>query len=71
MTVSERILTPGSVSVFTSDEDVYSAVITYIDAKEKGHAICYYETFEGGKFVCAHVLHYRSCKACSEMVKAC
>lgn len=66
MLVRDRILVPGSVSVFSNDDQVYNALVTVQQAKEQGHAICYDETFEEGKFVCAHVLHYKTCRKCQE-----
>jgi len=60
------ILRPGAVEVFTSDEQVYNALVAVEQAKADGHAICYDEVFEEGRFVAAHVLHYKTCKKCEE-----
>jgi hypothetical protein len=64
-----KILAPGAMSVFTSDEDCYYALTAAIRAKDQGHAICYDETFEAGRFVMAHVLHYKNCVKCNEEAK--
>ena len=64
--VRASIMRAGSVSVFTSDEDVYNAVVLFTQAKEQGHAVAYDETFEQGSFVCAHVVHYKTCVKCKE-----
>ena len=66
LAVRDRIMVPGSVSVFTDEAQVVDAIVSVGWAHEQGHAIIYDETFEEGKFVCAHVLHYRTCKKCRE-----
>lgn len=64
--VRDRIMRPGSVSVFTSDEQVYNALVSVQMARESGHAVSYDEMFEEGYFVSAHVTHYLICVKCKE-----